>query len=86
MTDESLTLPSLSAQPSRAEVAALLSALKHDWVGILQSIKVGLELLMHEQLDANATQEVLALMGENLERGFAYGRVLERLARQLESQ
>jgi hypothetical protein len=80
------SLPPISAQPSRAEVAALLSAIKHDLVGLLQSVKVGLELLEHEDLDTHTAHEVLTLIRENVERGFAYGQMLERVARQLEDR
>jgi hypothetical protein len=78
------SLPPISTQPSRAEVVALLSAIKHDLVGLLQSVKIGLELLAREDLDARTAHEVLALIQENVERGFAYGQLLERVARQLE--
>lgn len=75
-------LPPLSAQPSRAEIAELISAIKHDLVGFMQAVKVGLELLAREELDQNTEQEVIALIQENVERGFAYGRMLEDMARQ----
>ncbi len=77
-------LPPLSAQPSRAEIAALISTIKHDLVGFMQAVKVGLELLAREELDRDTEQEVMALIQETVERGFAYGRMLEDMARQLE--
>ncbi|MFQ3534259.1 MAG: hypothetical protein SNJ58_00140 [Aggregatilineales bacterium] len=86
MTDKTFNLPSLSPQPSRAEIAALLGAIKHDWIGLMQAFKIGLELLKREELDSGSIQEVLALIQENVERGLAYGQLLERLARQLESE
>ncbi len=52
----------------------------------MQAFKIGLELLEREELDSGSIQEVLALIQENVERGLAYGRLLERLARQLENE
>lgn len=64
----------------------MLNALKHDWIGIMQAFRLGLELLAHDESVSGEAQDILALMKENVERGFAYGRALERLLRQLESE
>ncbi|PJF35706.1 MAG: hypothetical protein CUN49_09175 [Candidatus Thermofonsia Clade 1 bacterium] len=83
---EPFVLPPLSQQPSRTEVAALLSAIKHDLVGLMQVMKIGLELLVREDLERDSAQEVLALIQENVERGFAYTRALEELVRQFRDE
>lgn len=63
----------------------LLSAIKHDLVGMMQAVKVGLDLLAHEGLDSESAHEVLSLMRENIERSFAYMRMLDDVVHQLKS-
>lgn len=64
----------------------MLRTLKHDWIGMMQAFRVGLELLAHDESVSSEARDILALMRENVERGFAYGQTLERLIRQLESE
>lgn len=77
-------LPPLTSPPTPDEVATLLHHIKHDLVGFMQAVKMGLDLLMRESLDRDTQVEVIELVQANVERGIAYGRFLEGYARDLE--
>lgn len=64
-------LPPLSDNPTRDEVAHLVDKIKHDLVGYLQSLRMGVELLQREKLDPEVAQTVIRLLNENLARSFA---------------
>ncbi len=79
-------LPTLTTPPTMDEVAALIHHIKHDLVGVMQSVKMGLELLRRESLDPHTQAEVIELVQANVDRGLAYGRMLEGYARGLEGR
>lgn len=79
-------LPTLSNPPTSDEIAELVHQIRHDLIGFLQSVKVGLELLEREGLDQETMHEVTGLIRANCERGFAYGRMLEVYVQEFETR
>jgi hypothetical protein len=61
-------------------VARLVHFIKHDLVGFLQTVKVGMELLERESLDRQTMEHVIDLVRQTLDRGFAYGVLLDDYA------
>lgn len=79
--DDLPDLPPISDNPTRDEVAHLVDKIKHDLVGYLQSLKMGVELLQREKLNPEIAQAVIGLLNENLARSFAYSEQLAKYAR-----